>query len=281
MAGRNCSISPRRPVYLAVVRVFRPLVASIGCAAAFFVLLDCSSFGSAVDPAGEPDAASAAPDASMDVVADLDGGKCPDGAFCDDFDEGELGARWSNIAHQGARRMALDPTAPLSPPNVFRVEIPGDAGPRLVEGMLELDLPVPKELRCSFAVRNERALGSSRNVDLFHLRLEAPGYEAYTLKLGGTSGFGLREDIDLADGGCACPRYQSGERFQLEPGVWKRIVLGTNFTTVTLWVEGDVVAKEDLTTVAPSRVTVRLGLTTRTPTDADMSFDDFMCELFE
>lgn len=266
---------------------FRPVLTCVGCGAVFFALLDCSSFGTSAGPDGLSDAANDSLDRPSDVVAtdagaDLDGG-CPEGAFCDDFDEGELGDRWDDIVHDNVERLELEPTAPLSPPFALRVAIPGNmkAGP--VAAMLERRLRAPKSLRCSFSVRNERALGTlGRNLDLFQVKVETAELDAYWLRFGGRSDFGVREDVYLPDdGGCRCPGYESKERVQLEPGVWRRIELSTDFRTVSLRVDGAPLVSAAITNVQPTGITVRLGLASQSLAQAEMSFDDFVCELLE
>jgi hypothetical protein len=270
------------------MRLGRALVTFAGAGAAFRVLLSCASFAPSADG---PDASAPALDAppssadadgiDADGIAEPDAGGCPDGAFCDDFDEGELGARWNKVTNSKAYRLSLDPTAPLSPPNALRVALSADAGRGPIEGMLEKVVPVSKQLRCSFAVRMEHPLDATRNVDVFQIKVEAPEIQEYWLNLGGVKRLGLRDDVYFLDGGCDCPRAKSGELLALEPGVWKRIVVITDYTSVSLAADGNVIVKQDFTSLTPSRVTVRLGLTSTAAADGDMSFDDLVCEFLE
>src|SRR5688572_12363721 len=64
-------------------------------------------------------------DAATDASSEADAGvSCDDaGNFCDDFDRGDLGARWTGFIVNGSGRLSLSDATVTSAPNALRADI--------------------------------------------------------------------------------------------------------------------------------------------------------------
>lgn len=149
--------------------------ASIGAAA--LLVTACSSFGTsdATPSSSEPDAAAsdaggpeggAAPDAGPAV------GGCPPGAFCDDFDHGDLG-KWTIV---GAP--AIDTTTFFSPPGSLLVAL---SGAQSIETYVQVTRPVTRHIRVE--ARVDVAIEGGGDVDIIIISFAgSPQYEVSIVK---------------------------------------------------------------------------------------------------
>jgi hypothetical protein len=228
---------------------------------------------------GGPDAsAEDAPvpgDASADATPAPDAGRC-DADFCDDFDEGVLGARWSRVVAQRGT-IAFDTTSFRSAPRSFRATTQADAGE--ATAYLAYDLPsVPKAIECSFSLRvNAPDGGTVGYADVFQFAAVGPGIGEYQLRLGFFQGQpSVREDVYFDDAACGCPR-KDVDLPPIAPGAWLRVTMATDFTTLTVTYADAQVYKGPFTGFTPTAVSVILGLEDFSRRSADVQYDDLAC----
>lgn len=253
----------------------------------------CSLFTNLSDldaPPSATDAGAIDPDATIvdapgDQAAEVslldpDGG-CPDGGFCDDFEEGLLGARWGASEIQGGTARLEDGGAGTGS-RVFRSTTGAGVLPRPKTAFLVRPvLPPPKALRCTFAMRPEQAPkdGGQSWIDVFQFIGAGPGVARYELKLGMLDvESGVRVDVTLDDAGCLCPRTFAPIPKAFEVGTWVKVVFETNFQSILVSYDGAIVlnAAFDVGFV-PESVNLALGLEDYATSGADVSYDDFAC----
>jgi hypothetical protein len=234
----------------------------VACATVAAAPYGCSSFGAAAT--------------IIDAATDGPLPSCDAGTICDDFDRQEaLGARWTRTKIENAT-LTLDETVSRSAPRSLRVVL-GDAGKAV--GLLEWELKPPKvSIECSFELRfNGRDRGGV--IDIFALRANGAGITDYLLSLSAEAAFlRLRDDVTSFDGGCACPRYRA-DVGQLSRDAWRRVTIASDFRIVRVSVDGTPIYEGSFFGFAPASLSVRLGLDAPSAAAADVSFDDFVCEL--
>jgi hypothetical protein len=104
----------------------------------------------------------------------------PDGGFCDDFDEGALGARWTRSWKDGGEGLALDQVVASSPPYALKATSAASitsttrVGPHLV-----LAVPPSKSLRVAFDLRVDGADPDTRFTVLEIVHTPDPGGTGY------------------------------------------------------------------------------------------------------
>jgi hypothetical protein len=219
--------------------------------------------------------------ASLDALTDAltaDGGTVCDATFCDDFDDGPVGAKWSrSIVNQGAIDLSTKYT---SAPSALRARFFGSQSTDDRYAMLERDLGTGTRVHCEFSMYVTARADKDVN-DPFRIRTTAAGISDYLLYLvlPSTGGIALADDIHYADGGCACPqKFATFDPFPV--GAWRRITVETDFTTATLSVDGAVVVTSTFGPIVPDGpIVVGLGGRAFSSITSDTLFDDFSCTI--
>jgi len=213
-------------------------------------------------------------DAGLDGAADA---RVCDAGFCDDFDEGPLGARWSEVDTSGGTASFGTPS--LSPPNALRIVIT-DAAVSRAQVLLQKELGIATKLRCAFGVYVV-ARPTNAFVDLFRVRTSGSGIVDYHVGLGVSAGEGgtFREDVFYPEGGCGCPRAtQNPATFPTQR--WVRVAVDMDFiaANATLSYDGAVVLNAPFGGFQPtSTIVVGLGGVNLRGSTADVLFDDLAC----
>jgi hypothetical protein len=257
---------------------FAIAMAAAGCS----LLVDTSGLGgtTAADDAANDHAApndGGALDAGdADASSSSDSARTCDATFCDDFDDGPLGAKWTKSMLTGGGTLALD-TPALSLPNALRAQFHGVSSPTDRYAMLEQDLGLGRAVRCDFAMNVTHRPNKDLN-DVFRIRTRAPGIDDYLLYFAvATAGGALADDIAYPDGGCACPqRYES---FPVLPeGTWVHVTVQTDFTTAQVTIDGQLVVDKSFGPLVPNEpIVVGLGGRAFSSIISDTLFDDFSC----
>ena len=171
------------------------LVALTG-ACTLFVSVSPDEYSQGARPSGDGGADGPNDAPGTDVDADAGGtiasSHC-DATFCDDFDEGPLGARWTRKEVFGADLALVPSTA--SAPNALRLSLPAQAGTTERVGLLAKDVSFPTHVRCSFKLFTATTIASGRDVEVlsYRARLGDTFYGVY-LKVGDNEIY-LREEI--------------------------------------------------------------------------------------
>jgi hypothetical protein len=252
------------------------------CAAGCSLFIDTAGLEGELPPDASGDVQSErASSEGGDTSAPLDAGKVCDATFCDDFDDGGLGARWTSKAVDNGGVLELG-TPARSTPNALRARFtttttaPGDRN-----ALLERDLGAGTRLRCDFWMFVESPPTDGTFVDIFRVRTTAPGVDEYNLFFGvnGGPGASFREDLFLTDGGCPCPRREaSPPTFPLSR--WVEVTVETDFATASLAYDGHVVAAGPFALFKPSsNVFVAVGTRAYGQQPSVVLFDDLSCTL--
>lgn len=219
-------------------------------------------------------------DAAVEADATTDGGVtgCP-GDFCDDFDEGAVGAKWNEAVILGGA-VAYDDGGYVSAPQSLRASVPSGTDNVVRRAYLRKNLPVPTSIRCSFSIKINSAYAAGvRYMDFFKLRAEAPNIEEYELRWGVRTGMSaLREDVFFSDGGCDCPRKSNDQMPALPVGQWVRVMLETNFTIATVSYDDVQVYSSTFAGFSPTALAIVLGVEHKDKLAMDAQFDDLVCD---
>jgi hypothetical protein len=235
---------------------------------------DAASDRAAPNEAGAVDAA----DASDDAASPSDAARTCDATFCDDFDDGPLGATWTktNLAGGGTLDLA---TPAQSLPNALRARFYGVSSPDDRYAMLEKDLGMGKAVRCDFAMQVTKRPNKDID-DVFRIRTRGPGLNDYLLWfVVSTAGGALADDIAYPDGGCACPqRYDAFPN--LPQGTWVHVTVETDFSRATVKIDGQTVVDDTFGPLVPTEpIVVGLGGRAFSSITGDVLFDDFSCTI--
>ena len=244
--------------------------------------LACSILVSTEDLSGPSDAAVDAPDVSLPVDAatdspsDAGGGDACKATFCESFDDGEVGSRWTSKRVVGDATLTHDTSGFRSPPNALRARVDTD-GSVAAAATLERNLGPGRAISCSFdwliAKRPSRGLS-----DVIVLRTAGTDVNSYEVLFGlGESGkAALREDQIFTDGGCGCPASITSP---VSPGAdWVRVTIETDFTRVVLRYDGLVVEERPLVGVKQSGdIYVKIGASGYVISPFDFRIDNLEC----
>jgi len=251
---------------------------AVGCS----LLVDTEGLGGSPTPDASGDATgdrTAQAESGADTSAPIDAGKTCEATFCDDFDEGGIGARWTSKDIQNGGLLDLG-TPAVSAPNALRTRFATSTAMTDRVALLERDLGMGTHLRCDFSMFLETRPSTSF-VDLFRIRTTAPGVNEYNLFFGvnASTGATFREDLYLTDGGCGCPRKEANPPTLLASR-WVRVSVETDFATASLAYDGVVVSAGSFGGFAPgSNIFVALGTVAYQQQPSVVLFDDFSCTL--
>jgi len=259
------------------------LIGLVGCA--LITELDGLDDGTLPTADGGVDGRVAEVPPDTDARTATDGGAADsDGCagFCDDFDDGALGARWSRVAVSGGS-IETDTTTFRSAPRALRSRV--NAGVREVPRLAVLELsidPLAASVRCAFSVRLRRDVDATETgwLDVFRIVGEAPQVSRYELNFGTRQRrqSGVRLDIVYADGGIEGPRTNREILQPLRVDTWTDVVLETDFRSVSLTFDGGSVLSGPFDFgFRPTTARVALGARNYASQEADVVFDDLRC----
>lgn len=221
--------------------------------------------------------ADAALDARSDVALDApahDAGTC-DATFCDDFDDGAIGATWTQVLRLDSGWLSLGPPA-VSPPNALVIALP-DGGAAQGASLVK-DFPKASAITCSFSMLGE-VLPSTANaggdVLSFHYAGSGSVVDTDVLLSASSTGLSLREDVGFADGGCACPGFAVGPA-PIANGLFTRVEMKIDFATAHVFVNDTEVLTHAVTGSGAAAVRVSFGVD-RPDQPMRARFDDFRC----
>jgi hypothetical protein len=237
---------------------------------ALLAITGCSAFGvsSSVDEEADTVDAGATFDGDGGDGPDLaDAGSddgapprppCPDGAFCDDFDDGPLGLRWTSPEIVRGR-LERGSASYVSAPYALRATLDPPDGSAHRLAVLLREFAGVTGLRCSVDLYVEERGTSSRARPLY-IVVRNPALLSYELNFwiypDGTAGleeWGQRADQTYF--------YSEVPRFPLPNGTWVRLEIRIDYAgTVHLIVDGVVRAKLDIEPQTPEAVRTRIGI---------------------
>lgn len=214
------------------------------------------------------------------LPSDAGADACP--GFCDGFDDGALGARWSRVAVSGGS-IEVDAKDYRSASRSFRSRANAGQGTRYAVLGLNVER-LPSSVRCSFAVwlREDVSPTASQWLDVFRIVGEAPGVSSYSLVFGTRQRrqSGVRIDIAYADGGVEYPRTVSTPTVMqpLRADTWMVVEVETDFRAVSVRFDGvEVISGPFDFGLSPTTAGISLGVHTTAPKEADALFDDLQC----
>jgi hypothetical protein len=220
------------------------------------------------------------------VVADA--GACPDGSFCDDFDDGPLGAKWTTKQEQDIELTLVD--AGLSPPNALQLRfLPRTKAAR--QGFLSKAFPVTTAAHvvCSVQIKpivRTTTSGQDYQVLLVQTAASASQWASVYVKLTPTA-TDVLEDHPGADGGVASsvkgiPTTGGG----VATGAWSRLELDVDFAkkSAKLTVIGTATTSLTIPNLQPpanpSSITILLGEDGDSDDEPSTTLlDDLVCSL--
>jgi hypothetical protein len=220
-SGRALSRSSTMRYPPRVVRVAAALL--IGLTTGVFVA--CTAFSSA----DSPEDAGLSADATSDGIAATDASDSgcpgyPQAIFCDSFDDGPLGAHWTNPFKDDGT-LTLSDALSTSPPSSLAVDIaPSETDSAGAE--LTFDLPsAPQRLRSSFDVYFETLDNRSAVIGTISRR---DGIHSYDVGLvAGAGGMRIVEGDDLLLDGGSFTAPHAFQRIALK--TWTRVIIEVDY----------------------------------------------------
>jgi hypothetical protein len=276
------------------------LVLALATPGCFSLLFDAGDLpdGPAADAGQATDVVTgrdAAQDGALDAFADA-ATACGPSDFCDDFEEDGLVSltRWSRQSIDKGT-LALDDARFKNGTRGLSSVVP--PAPKIDGGSytfrrawLERDLASRSSLRCTFWVLvTAPAKSDVSGVDFFHLIASDAALSGYEIHFGiaeGKSQPGFREDVYYPDGGEEAPRIKRTLEGVTFSG-WTHVSFAADLEAGTLQIElrdtegavvGGLVESNMVRFASPPTLAVRLGVHTKDPQPADMTFDDLRCE---
>ncbi len=231
-----------------------------------------SSDAAVTNDAGPPGSDAGAPDARS----------CPDGSFCDDFDDGPVGAKWGTKQEIDGLLSLVD--AGVSKPNALQMEfLPPTTTERRAYLAKSFSLTAHTHVVCSVRVNPlVRTTGSGQDYQLLLLSERGTGYGSVYVKLTPTATDLIEEHP--GDGGAARNlKFLTTATGGIATGSWSTLVLDVSYTNAiaTLTVTGTTTTSITIPLVPPAKPTaIDVSLGDDGDTDTDVSrtlFDDLVC----
>jgi hypothetical protein len=178
--------------------------------------------------------------------------------FCDDFDDGSLGATWDKIDNAGGT--LAQSTNAASPPYAFEARVPAGGHPSVV---LEKYLPAANHVHyeCDMIILGAQDAGSME-VDYFDFSFAPTGYSYGDFNMERLDLAGDIEQISQPNGADASA-YQDDPISETFPA-WKHLVIDIDFTKATFAATVDGVTIDTMTMKPPftsSSSTLSVGVT--------------------
>jgi hypothetical protein len=238
------------------------------------LLVDLDALGGA-DAAGGEGGSDAGGDVGGDASGDA-GVSCVAPDFCDDFDQGALGAKWTNASVAGGQ-IALDTTAPVSPPNAFLATLdPSDGGSDRTALLVE-DFPAATEIDCTFEV-NVRQEGDAR-MRFFSIFVTNPEFAAYEMNvwIDPASTPSFEEWFIAVDGGQA---VNSHPLPAFSTGSWTKVEVDVVYgNTVRVLVDGVLAGSVGAVAQAPQAEQLYFGARSTGIAGWSVLLDDLACHV--
>jgi len=227
------------------------------------------------DDAGGADATTdATKDVALDVtndVAKTDGAPSDAGAdvktspcavkhtFCDDFDDGGLGATWDNT-NNGAGGTLSQTTNAVSAPYAFQAQVPGGGGHPWAS--LEKSFPASSHVHFECDMMIVGAQSTNMEIDYFDFAFKPSGYSYGDFNIERDNPGGTVEEISQAT--TADASTYNDDTITEELTTWKHLVVDIDFTknTFTVAVDGATIDAMSMKPVlASAAATLGIGVT--------------------
>ena len=196
-------------------------------------------------------------------------------AFCDDFDQGALGARWDDRNVTGGP-LDVDDASFRSPPFAFRARSPAQAAARSVVLYKKLPDPSAGKLRCELDVLLRQRAGGA--ADVFELRLSAdPAGTFYYAYLQATdAGTLVGQELAFPDGGKTTSLNAVTD---VQNGAWHHLRFDTDWKTISFAFDGQPAHVETMSLATGTAPQLAVGLVyTEGGGPFDFLFDDVACD---
>jgi hypothetical protein len=217
------------------------LVAALGIAAGgCSLLIDLSDTTGGEGGAAAPDAganveASDAPDAARPAYPP--GSWCATNApalfFCDDFDDGPLGARWTGTTLQVSGAATLSTTNRSSPPNGFDIQCPALTPSTFLLEVLTESIPAASKVTLAFDFDPIAFPADGQGGTLYLATFtQGPGTPRNAIQFrAGTALADLQEQVITASGSIQSGTGMWESATFVQPGAWTRVEMTVDFTT--------------------------------------------------
>jgi hypothetical protein len=179
--------------------------------------------------------------------------------FCDDFDDGSLGARWDKTDNGGGGTLSQSSNA-VTPPFSFQAQVPGGSNHPYALLQKFLDASQHIHYECDIMIIGSQS--TSFELDYYDLAFKPAGYTYGNFNLERLNPGGTSEEIAMANGADA--DTYNDDNLTEEFTTWKHLVADVDFgkSTFTLIVDGatiDAMSMKPPLASAPS--TLGVGLT--------------------
>ena len=205
---------------------------------------EVGSRGDAADAAGTTgDGATAGGDATADGSAETGGPRYPPGSwcaqnasslfFCDDFDDGPLGARWTGTALQVSGAASLSTVNDRSPPYGLDIACPALTPSTFLTEVLTETIPPASRVALAFDFNPLMFPPDGHGGTLYLATMtQGPGTPRSAIQFrAGTSLTDLQEQVVLASGAIKSGTGQWESATLVQAGTWTRVEMDVDFTT--------------------------------------------------
>lgn len=196
---------------------------------------------------------------SSDAAPDVKTSPCAvKHTFCDDFDDGGLGATWDNIENGGGGTLSQSSNA-VSPPFAFQAQVPSGGHPYAI---LQKYLPASQKLHFECDLMIIGAQATNLEIDYFDWSSKPTGYSYGNFNLERLNPGGTVEEISQATTADASSYHD--DSIAEEFTSWKHLVVDIDFVkaTFTMSVDGATVDAMSMTPpFASAQATLGIGIT--------------------
>jgi len=178
--------------------------------------------------------------------------------FCDDFDDGSLGATWDNIDNSGGTLSQT--TSSVSAPYAFQAQVPGGGGHPYA--VLQKYFPASQHVHFECDLMIVGSQTTNFEIDYFDWAFKPTGYTYGNFNLERFNGGGTVEEIATPNGADASAYHDENIAEQLTS--WKHLVVDIDYTkaTFTMSVDGATVDAMSMTPpLASAQATLAVGVT--------------------
>jgi len=179
--------------------------------------------------------------------------------FCDDFDDGSLGATWDKSDNTGGGILSQSTNA-VSPPYAFQAQVPGGGGHP--DAILQEYLAAAQHVHyeCDIVIMGSQS--TNMEIDYFDFAFQPAGYSYGNFNLEQLNPGATLEEISRPTGADASA--YNDDNFNLVLSSWKHVVVDIDFakSTFTLAVDGVTIDAMSMKPVLASSVsTLGVGVT--------------------
>jgi hypothetical protein len=204
---------------------------------------------------------------------------CEPPDFCDDFDDGTLGATWSG-ATSDLGTLTLSTATVVSPPNAFRASVEPLQTTMFRSAQLSKKFSDAQTLRCAFDFYLE-AKTSGERAKIAQLLPLNPEFSGYNLNLWiNADGGGEIEEWACFPPGCSNSFIHPAPFSPIPIGSWHRLVFTMSYGgSTTLTIDDALVASLDMYDQAPPETTFYIGAQSDGVGPFAFLFDNLVCEV--